>query len=112
MFQIAAGYLLAMTCALIVILGDTILKSAADKGHTTLSVPLVVGCGFYALSAIAWFWAMRHISLTQGAVAYTMFSLLALCLIAVAIFDETLGAREYLGIVCALMAVVLMVRVA
>lgn len=71
---------------------------------------ILVGCALYALSAIAWFWAMRHLSLAQGAVAYTMFTLLALCVIGVLFFDEALLVREVAGIGCAILAVVLLVR--
>jgi undecaprenyl phosphate-alpha-L-ara4N flippase subunit ArnF len=112
MLQIAAGYAFALGCALIVIAGDTVLKAAAESGRATLSPPILVGCVFYAVSALAWFWSMRHITMVQGAVAYTMFSLIALCLIGALYFDEVLQAREYAGIACALAAVVLMIRVA
>ena len=41
-----------------------------------------------------------------------MFSLLALCAMGALYFDEQLYLREYAGIGCALLAMVLMVRVA
>ena len=110
MLQVSAGYAFALGCALIVILGDTVLKTAADKGHTITSPHLIIGCALYAISAIAWFLAMRHITLAQGAIAYSMFSLIALCLIGVVMFGETMALREYAGIACAVAAVVLMVR--
>lgn len=103
---------MALFCALIVILGDTVLKAAAEKGETLLSQPMLLGCLLYAVSAVAWFLSMRHISLTQGAIAYTMFSLIALAVIGALVFGERLQTRELAGIACALAAVVLMIRVA
>ncbi|WP_172299363.1 hypothetical protein [Pseudoruegeria sp. HB172150] len=110
MLQNSAGYLFALACALIVILGDTILKLAAEKGHGLPSPHVAAGTVLYAVSAIAWFLAMRHISLAQAGVAYTMFSLLALCAIGAVFFGETIGLREALGILCAITAIVLLVR--
>lgn len=112
MFQTLSGYAFALACALIVIGGDLALKIAADKGLSLASPLIVLGCGLYAASAIAWFWAMRHISLAQAGVAYTMFSLLALCAIGALWFGEDLRPREFAGIGCAMAAVLLLVRFA
>ena len=110
--MILPGYFFALLCALIVILGDALLKLAADKGATLTSPLILAGCTLYAVSAIAWFLAMRHVSLAQAGVAYTMFSLLALCAIGAVFFQETLGPREIAGIGCAVAAIVLLVRFA
>ena len=110
MLQISAGYAFALSCALIVIIGDTILKHAADKGHSIISPHIALAVGLYAVSAIAWFLAMRHITLAQAGVAYTMFSLLALCAIGALLFGEPLRLREWAGIGCAVAAILLMVR--
>ncbi|WP_425051741.1 EamA family transporter [Psychromarinibacter sp. S121] len=110
MINFATGYIFALACALIVIIGDTLLKLAADKGHGLASMPLAVGCALYAISAVAWFLAMRHISLAQAGVAYAMFSLLALCVIGSVFFGERISWREVGGIGCAMAAIVLMVR--
>lgn len=54
---------------------------------------------------------MRHTSLAQAAVAYAMFSLIALCLIGAVAFGESLGPREAAGIACALAAMGLLSHV-
>ena len=110
MTNFTTGYILTLACAGIVILGDALLKLAADKGHGLASAPLAVGCALYAVSAIAWFLAMRHISLAQAGVAYAMFSLLALCVIGNLFFGERITWREIAGIGCAVAAIFLMVR--
>jgi hypothetical protein len=52
--------------ALVVILGDYVLKLAADRGHGTLSVAVALGVLLYGASALLWFAAMRHVTLATG----------------------------------------------
>ncbi len=111
MTQIFLGFSFAFITALVVIAGDMVLKIAADNGKPVLSSAVMLGCGIYAASAIFWLYAMRHMTLGQAGVAYSMLTLLALCAIGVLWFDEQLHMREFLGILCALAAMVLMVRV-
>lgn len=95
---------------LIARLRDGLLKLAADKDHGVHSLLFIAGCVLYALSALAWFPAMRHISLAQAGVTYTMLTLLALCALVVLVFDEKLSLREIAGIACAVAATILLVR--
>ncbi len=112
MSSVLFGFFFSLFTALIVIIGDYLIKLAADGGHSVTSVLVLSGCGLYAVSAILWFISLHHITLSQAGVAFSMFSLLALCAIGVTMFDETLQAREFAGIGFALLAMVLMVRVA
>lgn len=111
MTHLLFGFFFAFVTALVVIAGDTVLKIAADSGRPIWSGLVLAGCGIYAFSAIFWLYAMRHVTLAQAGVAYSMLTLLALCAIGVLWFDERLYMREFLGIGCALAAMVLMVRV-
>jgi undecaprenyl phosphate-alpha-L-ara4N flippase subunit ArnF len=97
--------------ATVVIVGDYVLKLAADRGHGAFSVAVGLGVLLYAVSALLWFAAMRHLTLGQAGVAYSMLTLVALALIGALFFGERLGLRECAGIGCALTAMVLMVRV-
>ena len=85
--------------------------AATSRDAEVLSPYVGIGALLYALSALAWFYAMRHITLTQGAVLYTVFSLLVLCVIAALVFDERLGPREFTGIAAAVVAVILLANV-
>jgi undecaprenyl phosphate-alpha-L-ara4N flippase subunit ArnF len=111
MLSYAFGLGFALITAIIVILGDLALKFAADREHTLASTLVAAGVVAYALSALLWFAAMRHVSLGQAAVAYSMFTLVALVLLGAALFAEPLHLREYAGMGCALLAMVLMSRV-
>lgn len=106
------GLLFTFVTAIVVIAGDYVLKLAAVREHAALSALVFAGCALYAVSALAWFAAMHHVTLAQAGVAYSMFTLIALAVIGAAAFGETLGPREYAGIGCALVAMVLMSRVA
>lgn len=110
--SVLIGFLFSMLTALIVIGADTLIKIAADGGKSLTSPLMLISYVLYAGSAIAWYAAMRHVALGQGGVAYSMFSLLALCAIGAVAFGEPIRTREIAGIGCALMAIVLMARVA
>ena len=111
MAHLLFGFLFTLATAVIVISGDTILKIAADGQQPILSPLVAGGAGLYAVSALFWLFAMRHVTLAQAGVAYSMLTLLALCIIGVVWFGEELRLRELAGIACACLAMVLMVRV-
>ncbi len=106
------GYALCFVATLVVVAGDYYIKLAVDRGHSLQSPVLLLGCSLYAFSAIGWFLAMRHISLAQTGVAFSIFSLLALCAMGVVFFEERLETREILGICLAVCSMLLMARVA
>ncbi|MDX5383781.1 MAG: hypothetical protein LPJ92_12160 [Rhodobacterales bacterium] len=97
-------------CALLVIVADVVIKFAADRGDSILSPSVLIASALYVCSALTWFIAMRHIPLGQAAVAYTMFSMIALCAIGAMVFGEDIRLREATGLACAVAAVVLLVR--
>lgn len=101
------GLLFSLFTALVVILGDVAIKIAADRAELT-SVHMGLGVTLYAASSILWFFAMRHVSLGQAAVTYSMLSLIALFLIGAFGFGETVGWREISGLACAIAAMALM----
>ena len=111
MTQLFFGFSFAFVTAMVVIAGDYVIKVAADEGRPVWSGFVIAGCLIYGASAIFWFYAMRHVTLAQAGVAYSMLTLLALCAMGVMWFNEELAIREYAGIACALAAMVLMVRV-
>ncbi len=110
MTSILFGFAFAFLTAIWVILGDFLIKLAADGEHPVWSALVFAGCAIYAASAVFWFYAMRHVTLGQAGVAYSMITLVALCAIGVVWFGERMAARELAGLGCALMAMVLMAR--
>jgi undecaprenyl phosphate-alpha-L-ara4N flippase subunit ArnF len=112
MVSVSFGYALALFTAVIVLVADYVIKHAADGGIPLKSTHMASACTLYAVSAILWYLSMRHISLVQAGVAFSMFSLLALCAVGVIFFGEEIRPREGLGIVLALASMGLMVRLA
>ena len=112
MSHILFGFGFAVVTAMIVIIGDYAIKVAADGNQSMWSGLVMLGCALYGVSAIFWFFAMQHVSLAQAGVAYSMLTLIALAVLGAVYFNETLHAREYAGLACAMLAMVLMSRVA
>lgn len=112
MTQFAFGYAFTLFTALIVIVGDFAIKTAADADHTITSTYVVIGVALYGVSALFWFFAMQHVSLAQAGVAYSMVTLVALAIIGAVWFGESLQTREYAGLGCALLSMILMSRLA
>lgn len=110
MTSVAFGYGFALITAIVIIVADVLLKTAADRGYPVYHALVVGGCLLYAVSGLLWFAAMQHVGLAQAGIAYSMLTLLALAAVSVIMFDEPLGFREVGGIGCALLAMVLMVR--
>ncbi|MFQ6547705.1 hypothetical protein AADZ90_007085 [Aestuariibius sp. 2305UL40-4] len=108
MSQFASGYAFALFTALVVIVGDYVLKLAADGRLPLTSTHVIAGCALYAGSAILWYFAMRHVTLAQAGVAYSMLTLIALALIGALVFEEPIGPREGIGLTFALLAMVAM----
>lgn len=111
MVNITYGYVFSLFCALVVIIGDYLIKRAADDELSLASAVFAAGLGLYAVSAVLWYFAMRHITLAQAGVAYSMLTLIALSLMGVVFFDERLLGREVLGIGFALASMALMTRI-
>ncbi|MCY6379945.1 hypothetical protein [Hoeflea prorocentri] len=101
------GLMFALATALIDLAGDVVIKSAADKARF-VSFATMVGIILYGLTAVCWYFTMRHVGLGQGTVFYSMLSLIAAVLIGVLWFGDGLGIRQVAGVGCAVAAMALM----
>lgn len=110
MTDIYFGLGFTLVTALIVLAGDVALKVAAEEDHGLRSWHVLFGISMYAVSALCWFYAMKHVTLAQAAVAYSMLTLLALCAIGAFGFGERLVAKDVLGIAFALVSISLLLR--
>ena len=105
--SLSLGLIFTLATALFVIGGDVVIKTAADNARFA-SPAMGLGIVLYAASAICWYFAMRNITLGQGAVAYSMLTLIAVVLIGAIWFGEALGTRQIAGLAAALAALLLM----
>ena len=105
--SLSLGFFFTFATAILVIGGDVVIKTAADNARFA-SPAVAAGIALYAASAICWYFAMCNITLGQGAVAYSMLTLVAVVLIGAIWFGEALGTRQLAGIAAALTALALM----
>lgn len=110
MSQIAIGFLFSFFTASVVLVGDVLIKQAADEGYTILSRHMFLGIMLYSVSALLWYVSMLYITLATAGVAFAMISLISLAIIGAVWFGEPLAGRDVAGIGCALAAMMLMMR--
>ena len=104
------GYSFALLTAGLTIAGDYYIKVAADSGRSMVSPSFAIGALLYFGAAAMWFISLTQIGLAQAGVAFSMLTLVAVCLLGVFAFDEKLHLKEALGICFALFSMCLMVR--
>lgn len=107
-----AGLLFVLLLSLIGVAGDFCIKQA---GHHVSGFDLrwfLGGIGMYVVTAIGWFFAMRHMKLATLGVFYSVSTILLLTLLSVLYYQETLNKSEIAGVLTALTSVFLLIRVA
>ncbi len=109
--SLSQGFFFSLLTAILVIFADTLIKVAADRA-VLVSKPMAAGMLLYLVSAVCWYFAMRHMTLAQAAVAYSMLTLVALCTIGAIVFDEPIRLRDATGVGFALAAMWLMTETA
>jgi small multidrug resistance pump len=70
----------------------------------------ILGTVLYALTALGWFYIMKHIKLSTISVLFAVSSIIFLTFLGVVVFKERLNSREILGIILGLFSVILLVR--
>lgn len=106
------GFICALVSTLFIVGGDLLIKLAADRNDGLLSMSFAIGCALYGFAAVGWYLALQNLTLGQAAVAFSMFTMIALCAAGVIFFGERLMTRELLGIGCAVASMLLMIRMA
>lgn len=86
------------------IIGDYVLKLASDK-ENFLSPQLFAGLILYALPAFGWMHLMKTQSLAQIGIIYSTGTILALFLMSLLVFRETLSVRDFVAGFFALCAI-------
>ena len=84
--------------------GDYVLKVASDK-ENFLSPHLFAGLFLYALPAFGWMHLMKTQSLAQIGIIYSTGTILALFLMSLLVFRETLSVRDVIAGLFALCAI-------
>lgn len=90
--------------------GDYLLKLASLRPSAFTTPEFFAGAAIYALSAVGWVYAMRHMSLAAIGVYYSMLMLILLAAMGVVFFGERLAAREVIGLALACVSILLLAR--
>ena len=105
-----AGMLFMIAVVLVTMVGDYLLKLASERPDAFTSAPFLGAAVIYALSAVGWLYAMRHMTLAAIGVYYSVLMLVLLVAMGVFLFGKKLTARDMLGIAFALASIGLLAR--
>jgi drug/metabolite transporter (DMT)-like permease len=105
--------IIVISCLLtmITIVGNILLKEASlREGFNSWMIILVAGL-IYGISSPGWVYLMRKATLVQLEVIFTSFCLIVMALISIFWYKEAITWKEYVGIILALVAQFLMMRI-
>lgn len=105
-------YLVVTLLVLVTVTADFLLKLAAKAPEAFRTPHFWVGTVLYALTAVGWLLAMKHLSLATIGVYYSLLTILLLALLGVFVFGEPISFREILGITLAVASIMLMTKFA
>lgn len=100
--------LLTVALSGISVIADYFLKRASAEPDWFRSVHLYAGMLIYAVMCIGWVFVLRHIKLASVGAIYSVVLVILLAIVGVAVFKETLSLPEYIGLACAIAALVLL----
>ena len=87
--------------------GDFALKQASGKVSPFVSAWFISGAIFYAATTVGWIVLMQTHGLAQIGVIYSSATIVALTLLGIFCFGETLTGKQVAGLTAALASVVL-----
>ena len=101
-----------MLFSLVGVAGDYFLKLASSSDNPMRSGWFYMGFALYASTAFGWVFVMKYLKLATISVLYSVSIIVLLTAIGAIFFRETLNSYEIAGLVCAILALVLLARFA
>lgn len=105
-----SGYALTGFAVSAAIAADYFIKIASQKEAALMTPSFGMGAALYVVSACAWLYAMKIMTLAQVGVLYSVVTILALAAMGVFLFEESFTWRDAAGVFFALLAVAFMGR--
>jgi multidrug transporter EmrE-like cation transporter len=102
--------LVTVSLSLLSVGADYLLKRASELPQPFRSPQFVAAALIYAGSTVGWVYVLRHIKLASVGAVYSVIIVILLAIMGVTIFRETLTTTEWVGIGCAVLALVLLGR--
>lgn len=104
--------LIVIGLSLVGVLGDYFLKVAGNGEKYIDWKWFVVGAIIYSSTAIGWFFVMKYIKLSTLGIVYATTTVLALTIIGILLFKESLNGYEVVGIIAGIISIILLSRFA
>lgn len=100
--------LITILLAAIGVLGDYFIKLAGNGSKYISYWPFFVGMIIYALTAVGWFYVMKHMKLGELGVFYSVTTVILLAIIGAFFFKEQLNVYDIVGIILGIASLVLL----
>ena len=98
--------------AIITVLGDYFIKHSSMASRPLQNKWFVLGCATYILCTIGWVFVMPHMKLATIGVVYSVSIIILMAMLGTFFFDESLNRNEIVGMILAVLAIILMRRIA
>ena len=102
--------LIVIVLAGVGVLGDYFVKLAGNGPSYISYTPFLTGMLIYALTAVGWFYVMKHIKLSAGGVFYSLTTVILLTIVGALFFKEKLNSTDIIGIALGIISIVLLTR--
>jgi uncharacterized membrane protein len=102
--------LIVIILSAIGVLGDYFIKISGNGPKYILYLPFFSGMIIYALTAVGWFYVMKHIKLGPLAIYYSVTSVALLAIIGVVFFKEQMSGIDILGIILGICSLIILAR--
>jgi drug/metabolite transporter (DMT)-like permease len=110
MNPVVLSVLIGITLSFVTVGADYLVKKASIQSGVSGWPSLTVGAAIYALTALGWFFVMRHLKLSTLGVLYAVTCAILLTFLSVTVFHERLVWQEMLGIALAIGSLLLLAR--
>jgi multidrug transporter EmrE-like cation transporter len=108
MDQTYISVFLVAILSLAVVAGDYCLKIASSSEQSINTIWFLLGISTIALTCFGWVYTMKHLKLASIGAIYSVFIVVALAVVGVVFFQETLNYYEIAGIVMAIASLILL----
>ena len=102
--------LIIMALAAVGVAGDYFIKVSGNGPSYVSYPPLLIGMMIYALTAIGWFYVMKHVKLGTLGVFYALTTIILLAIVGAVFFKEQLTVYDIIGIVLGVISIVFLAR--
>jgi multidrug transporter EmrE-like cation transporter len=102
------GLGLVLLLSVVGALADWALKLASEQASPFTSGYFFLGMGVYMVTAFVWVPVMQHVKLSVLGAFYSVATTLLLAALGTGVFGEVLSTREWVGMGCAILSLVLL----